>query len=181
MNSKPETSMTVAAFTEAFENNLYYARGQAVQSASLNDAYVALSHTVRDCLIDRWRKTNDTYFETNPKFVYYLSAEYLLGKQLSQNLLYSETWELAKEALAQHDLDLNEFLQLDVEPGLGNGVLGRLAACFIDSLATMDIPAVGYGIRYEFGIFQQTFRDGWRTLRFFLMVSMISSAVASSG
>ena len=166
MNSKPQknknTRMTVTAFTEAFENNLYYTLGQAVQSASLNDAYMALSQTVRDCLIDRWRKTNDTYFETNPKFVYYLSAEYLLGRQLSQNMLYTDTTEIARQALAHNGHNFDELVAEDIEPGLGNGGLGRLAACFLDSLATLDIPSVGYGIRYEFGIFNQSFKDGWQ-------------------
>ena len=94
--------------------------------------------------------------------MYYLSAEYLLGKQLPQNMLYTDTTELARQALAAYDLDLEELIALDVEPGLGNGGLGRLAACFLDSLATLDIPAIGYGIRYEFGIFKQTFQDGWQ-------------------
>ncbi|MGI9516175.1 MAG: glycogen/starch/alpha-glucan phosphorylase, partial [Pirellulaceae bacterium] len=123
---------------------------------------MAISYGVRDYLIERWRRTTDARYAANPKVVYYLSAEYLLGKQLEQNLLYSETWELAAKACAQRGLDLNDFLQLDVEPGLGNGGLGRLAACFVDSLATLDIPAIGYGIRYEFGIFNQTFKDGWQ-------------------
>ncbi len=152
----------IAAFKELVIDNLYHTHGQAIQTASKHDVYMAMSYAVRNYLVERWRKTNEARWEANPKFVYYLSAEYLLGKQLSQNLLYSGTTELAKAGLAEHDLDLNEFLQLDVEPGLGNGGLGRLAACFIDSLATLDIPAVGYGIRYEFGIFKQTFKDGWQ-------------------
>ncbi len=143
-------------------DNLYHTHGQPMQSASLHDAYMALSQTVRDHLIERWRRTIDTQFDANPKFAYYLSAEYLPGRQLTQNLLYTDTQKLARKALAHYDLDLDDVLELDVEPGLGNGGLGRLASCFLDSLATLDMPAVGYGIRYEFGIFKQTFEDGWQ-------------------
>ncbi len=156
------TGMTVVGFRRAVENNLYYARGQAVQTASLHDAYTALAYTVRDHLMDRFRKTADAVFESNPKFVYYLSAEYLLGRQLTQNMLYTDTTALARQALADLDLELDSLVDLDLEPGLGNGGLGRLAACFLDSLATLDIPCVGYGIRYEFGIFRQSFVDGWQ-------------------
>ena len=161
-NFSSRTGTTPASFRKAMAGNLYYSRGAAVQSASNRDAYIALALTVRDHLIERWAKTTEAHFEANPKFVYYLSAEYLLGKQLPQNLLYTDTTELTKKVLDQLDLDLDEFIDLDTEPGLGNGGLGRLAACFIDSLATLNIPAVGYGIRYEFGIFKQTFVDGWQ-------------------
>ena len=153
---------TVEEFTTLVIDNLYHTHGQAIPSATKYDIYMALSYAVRDYLIERWRKTIEARLEANPKFVYFLSAEYLLGKQLAKNLLYSDTFEVAKKALADHKLDLTEFMQIDIEPGLGNGGLGRLAACFIDSLATLDIPAVGYGIRYEFGIFKQAFRDGWQ-------------------
>lgn len=150
------------AFTQALVDNLYYTRGQAIYTASSHDLYMALSYTVRDYMMYYWQKNVDAYWEQNPKFVYYLSAEYLIGQQLSKNLLYTDTLELAREALKQHDVDLNTLTQLDIEPGLGNGGLGRLAACFMDSLATLNIPAVGYGIRYEYGIFKQSFRDGWQ-------------------
>jgi starch phosphorylase len=123
---------------------------------------MTLAYTVRDYLMSRWRNTVDAYFEANPKFVFYLSAEYLLGRQLTQNMLYTGTTELARQALAELDLNLDDLIELDYEPGLGNGGLGRLAACFLDSLATMDIPCIGYGIRYEFGIFRQSFKDGWQ-------------------
>jgi starch phosphorylase len=166
MNSKPETNgrteKSPEAFEQAFTNNLYFARGQAVQSASVFDGYMALAHTVRDYLIERWRKTTQTYYETNPKFVYYLSAEYLLGRQLRQNLLYTETADVARQAMSHNGHNFDQLVARDIEPGLGNGGLGRLAACFLDSLATLDIPCVGYGIRYEYGIFTQAFKDGWQ-------------------
>jgi len=159
------TGRSVAAFQKAVIDNLYYTQGSAIQSASRNDIYMALAYTVRDHLIERWAETTQAHYRANPRFVYYLSAEYLLGKQLPQNLLYTATTEAAREALAGHGLELDDFIELDPEPGLGNGGLGRLAACFIDSLATLDIPAVGYGLRYEYGIFRQSFEDGWQVER----------------
>ena len=149
-------------FAQAFADNLYYTRGQAIYTATNNDLYMALAHTVRDYMMFNWQQNVDAYFRQNPKFVYYLSAEYLIGPQLEKNLLYTDTWDFARETMRQHDIDLDDLSRLDIEPGLGNGGLGRLAACFMDSLATLNIPAVGYGIRYEYGIFRQSFRDGWQ-------------------
>lgn len=153
---------TVADFKQAFVDHVNYTRGQDLQTASTNDLYVGLAYTVRDYLLHRRSQAMKAYYEANPKVVYYLSAEYLLGRQLTQNLLYTDTFELARAALAELGIDLAELIAQDPEPGLGNGGLGRLAACFLDSLATLDIPCVGYGIRYEFGIFKQTFDNGWQ-------------------
>jgi starch phosphorylase len=168
-HSQPQPSdrilRTPEQFQQAIINSLYYARGANIQSASHYDGYMALSRTVRNYLIDRFRKTVDMRYATNPKFVYYLSAEYLLGRQLTQNLLYTDTAELAVEALDDTDMPLEHLITHDVEPGLGNGGLGRLAACFLDSLATLDIAAVGYGIRYEYGIFRQEFHNGYQVER----------------
>ena len=162
MPENGRTGRSVEEFVQAIVHNLYFTRGQAVYGASSNDIYVSLAYTVRDHLMERWRKTVDAYVEADPKFVYYLSAEYLMGKQLSQNLFYTGTGQLAHDALAEHGLQLSDYIEQDLEPGLGNGGLGRLAACFLDSLATMDIPCIGYGIRYEFGIFKQSFKNGWQ-------------------
>jgi starch phosphorylase len=156
------TGPSVEAFKSALINHLYYIQGQGAQTASSHDIHMALAYTVRDHLIDRWRKTTEAHFAANPKFVYCLSAEYLLGRQLTQNMLYTETTELARQALADSGVNLDDIIELDVEPGLGNGGLGRLAACFLDSMATQEIPCVGYGMRYEFGIFKQSFKDGWQ-------------------
>jgi starch phosphorylase len=156
------TARTVKDFKEALADNLYYTRGQAAYTASLYDIYVALAYTVRDYLMERWHKTVNAYYQARPKFVYYLSAEYLPGRQITKNLLYTGTMELARQALAEWGFDLDALIALEREPGLGNGGLGRLAACFMDSMATLDIPAISYGIRYEFGIFGQSFRDGWQ-------------------
>lgn len=164
INHQPLTPIayTLDAFRQALADNLYYTQGQAIHTASQYDIYCALCDTVRDYLMYSWQKNVDAYFQQNPKFVYYLSAEYLMGRQLSQNLLYTDTWDLARQVLKDYDIDLETIIDLDIEPGLGNGGLGRLAACFMDSLATLDFPAVGYGIRYEYGIFKQTFKDGWQ-------------------
>ena len=157
-----EVEQTQEAFAQAFRDNLYYTRGQAIYTATRHDLYVALAHTVRDYMMYNWQQNVDCYFRQNPKFVYYLSAEYLVGQQLEQNLLYTDTYDLAQQTMQNHDIDIADLIALDIEPGLGNGGLGRLSACFMDSLATLNIPAVGYGIRYEYGIFRQSFRDGWQ-------------------
>ena len=151
---------TLAEFERDLADNLCYQRGTTAESASAQDAYWTLAVTVRDRLADRRARTAKANYEANPKFVYYLSAEYMLGRQLRQNTLYTGTADLARQAVAGSGFSAEELEALDVEPGLGNGGLGRLAACLLDSLATLDMPAVGYGIRYEFGIFKQAFEDG---------------------
>jgi len=153
---------TVADFGQDLADNLCYERGTTVESASLADAYWTLAVTIRDRLAERRARTAEAHYATNPKFVYYLSAEYMLGRQLRQNALYTGTADLARQALASFGVSADALEARDVEPGLGNGGLGRLAACLLDSLATLDIPAVGYGIRYEFGIFKQVFEDGYQ-------------------
>jgi glycogen phosphorylase len=152
----------VAGFAQDLADNLCYERGTTVESASLHDAYWTLAVTIRDHLAERRGRTAEAHYVTNPKFVYYLSAEYMLGRQLRQNFLYTGTADLARQALASFGVSVDALEARDVEPGLGNGGLGRLAACLLDSLATLDIPAVGYGIRYEFGIFKQVFEDGYQ-------------------
>ncbi|MFB9409968.1 glycogen/starch/alpha-glucan phosphorylase [Dactylosporangium matsuzakiense] len=164
-DARPRPTMrSVGSTLEEFErdliSNLYYQRGTTLESASGSDGYHTLALTVRDRLIERYARTAAAHYEANPRFVYYLSAEYLLGRQLRQNLLYTDTEKLARPIAAQLGTSIEELERYDVEPGLGNGGLGRLAACLLDSMATLDIPAVGYGIRYEFGIFKQGFRDG---------------------
>ncbi|MEV8268028.1 glycogen/starch/alpha-glucan phosphorylase [Microbacterium sp. NPDC076911] len=151
---------TVDGFVREFLLNLNSGRGVVLSNASATDKYFALAHTVRDYLMARWLEDLRRQREVQDKGVAYLSAEYLLGRQLDNNLLASGLSEIAEEALAACGIDLDDLRQQEVEPGLGNGGLGRLAACFIDSLATMGVPNVGYGIRYEYGIFRQTFVDG---------------------
>jgi starch phosphorylase len=156
------TGMTVDAFKRALLDNLYYILGKDASSATPADFYMALAYTVRDRMIHRWLATIRTFECSHARTVYYLSAEYLLGRQLGNNLLNEDLTEIAREALAQLGLNLEALCELEPEPGLGNGGLGRLAACFLDSLASLNYPAVGYGIRYEYGIFRQTFVEGWQ-------------------
>ncbi|HEX9884913.1 MAG TPA: glycogen/starch/alpha-glucan phosphorylase [Longimicrobiales bacterium] len=132
--------------------------------ATRHDWYLALAYAVRKRLLLHWRDTARTYFRLESRTVVYLSAEFLLGPQLGCNLLSLGLVDAAREAVAglERGFDLDDLLQEEEEPGLGNGGLGRLAACFMDSLATLAIPAIGHGIRYEFGIFDQTIRDGWQ-------------------
>ena len=162
MPRKKRLDPEAKAFEQRVIRHLYHTRGSPLQSASRQDVYTALAYAVRDQLVDRWRRTTEAHYAANPKFVYYLSAEYLPGKQLPQNLLYTGLDDVVCRMLGAYGRKMEDLIGLDIEPGLGNGGLGRLAACFLDSLATLDIPAVGYGIRYEFGIFKQAFRDGWQ-------------------
>jgi glycogen phosphorylase len=152
----------VEAIKRDYLANLYtrLAKFQAV--ATRNDHYRALAYTVRDRLLERWINTAQTYFESASRTVSYLSAEFLIGPQLGTNLLYLNMTEDARKAMDSLGLDLEELIEHEEEPGLGNGGLGRLAACYMDSLATLQIPCIGYGIRYEFGIFDQQIRDGWQ-------------------
>ena len=156
------TGMSLEALKRAFVHNLYYTQGKDGHFATAHDYYMALAYTVRDRLVHRRLKTAQTYLDQDVKIVYYLSLEFLMGRQLGNNLLNSGLYERAHQALKEFGLNLHELLEQEEEPGLGNGGLGRLVACFLDSLATLEIPAQGYGIRYEFGIFHQTIRDGWQ-------------------
>jgi starch phosphorylase len=153
---------TVEAFTEEFLQEVNFGQGVDLDQASNNDLYLALARTVRKYLMARWLDTSREQREAQAKSVAYLSAEYLLGRQLQNALLASQLDDVAEQALANLGVDMTTVRNAEVEPGLGNGGLGRLAACFIDSLATMDVPSVAYGIRYEYGIFRQTFVDGWQ-------------------
>ena len=150
---------TVDGFVERFLHKLNMAQGVLLSRSTVNDQYLALAKTVRDYLMADWLETATRRRKSPTKMVGYLSAEYLLGRQLDNSLLATELEEIAEEAMRQCGIDLDTLRTQEIEPGLGNGGLGRLAACFIDSLATMDVPCIGYGIRYEYGIFRQTFVD----------------------
>ena len=151
---------TVDGFVREFLRELNFGQGVPLSRSSVNDQYLALAHTVRHYLMARWLETAKKRRKSNEKMVGYLSAEYLLGRQLGNDLLAADLTDLAAEAMKVCGLDIATLRTQEVEPGLGNGGLGRLAACFIDSLATMDVSCIGYGIRYEYGIFKQTFVDG---------------------
>ena len=133
--------------------------------ATRNDHYLALAYAVRDRLLHRWVASARAILEHRHRTVVYLSAEYLIGPQLGSNLMALGLADTARAAMAELGVALDELLEHEEEPGLGNGGLGRLAACYMDSLATLGIPAVGHGLRYEFGIFDQELRDGWQVER----------------
>jgi len=156
----PTPDATVEAFTRAFLRELNFGQGVELAHSSVNDQYLALARTVRQYLMSRWLETQRRQRQAQSKSVAYLSAEFLLGRQLGNALLGTGLEDVAAEALSGLDIDIATLRDAEVEPGLGNGGLGRLAACFIDSLATLSVPSVGYGIRYEYGIFRQTFVDG---------------------
>jgi starch phosphorylase len=155
------TGLSPEVLAQAILDNLFYVQGRSRELATLNDWYLALAFTVRDRLLHGWLETLKT-LRQDARAVCYLSAEFLLGPQLGSHLVNLGIWEPVKEAVARHGLNLEDLLEQEQEPGLGNGGLGRLAACFLDSLATLKIPAIGYGLRYEFGIFDQEIRDGWQ-------------------
>ena len=156
------TGNTVADLTQAILDNLYYIQGRVPALATPTDWYMALAYTVRDRLMNDWITSFSTMRKEDVKIVAYLSAEFLIGPQLGNNLLNLGIREPVKQALSELSLDLDALAREEPEPGLGNGGLGRLAACYMDSLATLRIPAIGYGIRYEFGLFHQEIRDGWQ-------------------
>ncbi len=159
-NESVRTGMSEESIRLAFLDNLFYVQGRFLEVAALNDKYKALAYSVRDRLLLRWVGTIHTYQQTNPRTVCYLSAEYLPGPYLGNNLLNLGIEDSSRRALAGLGINLDDLIEHEEEPGLGNGGLGRLAACFMDSLATLQIPAMSYGIRYEFGIFNQVFKDG---------------------
>ncbi len=156
------TALGVEDLAQSFLDNLFFVQGRSLERATVNDLYMALAHTVRDRLVERWIQTVKNYQAQDVRLVCYLSAEFLTGPHLANNLINLGIYGETEQAMRQLGLDLSVLIEQEEEPGLGNGGLGRLAACFMDSLATLDIPAIGYGIRYEYGIFDQQIRDGWQ-------------------
>ncbi len=158
------TALDPASLAEAILDHVEFTQGRPPRLATPIDWYMATAHAVRDRLLQRWIATIDTLRRREVKVVSYLSAEFLMGPHLGNNLVNLGIREPAREAVERLDigLTLDDLMDREEEPGLGNGGLGRLAACFLESLATLEIPAIGYGIRYEFGIFDQEIRDGWQ-------------------
>lgn len=156
------TGINIETLKRAFLDNLFYVQAKFPKIATKNDCYMALAYTVRDRLLNRWLHTTRTYMEKAPRTVAYLSAEFLMGPHLGNNLINLGLYNVVQQAMEDLGLNLTDLLEQEEEPGLGNGGLGRLAACYIDSLASLEIPAIGYGIRYEYGIFDQEIRDGWQ-------------------
>jgi glycogen phosphorylase len=164
---KPSSKATgpgneIKNLTREFLRHLFYTQGRTLEMATPNDLYMALAVTVRNQLLERWLHTVQNYDKPGVRIVSYLSAEFLLGPHLENNLVNLGIYDEARRAMEDLGLDFRIIIEQEEEPGLGNGGLGRLAACYLDSLATLEIPAVGYGIRYEFGMFDQEIREGWQ-------------------
>ncbi|MEO1146724.1 MAG: glycogen/starch/alpha-glucan phosphorylase [Cyanobacteria bacterium J06638_22] len=156
------TGLGIETLKRAFFDNLYYVQGKLPNRASTVDYYMALAYTVRDRLLQRWLATGEALTQPDVRIVGYLSAEFLMGPHLGNNLINLDIYAPVKQAIEESGVNLQELIDIEEEPGLGNGGLGRLAACYLDSLASLQIPAIGYGIRYEFGIFDQEIVDGWQ-------------------
>jgi starch phosphorylase len=145
-----------------YERHLLFDDVIDLKAAGPREQFEALARSVRDVLSQRWVRTEQTYERANAKRVYYLSMEFLIGRSLANNVTNLLLDEVALQAAEQKHIDLLRVLEQEPDAGLGNGGLGRLAACFLDSMATMQLPAMGYGLRYEYGIFKQAIRDGWQ-------------------
>ena len=145
-----------------YERHLIFDNVVKLDAAGSREQYEAFARSVRDVLSQRWVLTEDTYERENPKRVYYLSMEFLIGRSLANNVTNLLLNPHADRAIEEKNLDWLSLLEQEPDAALGNGGLGRLAACFLDSMATMQLPAMGYGLRYEYGMFRQTIQDGWQ-------------------
>uniref|UniRef100_A0A6Q2WX19 Alpha-1,4 glucan phosphorylase n=1 Tax=Esox lucius TaxID=8010 RepID=A0A6Q2WX19_ESOLU len=152
----------VAEIKKSFNRHLHFTLVKDRNVATPRDYYFALAHTVRDHLVGRWIRTQQYYYEKDPKRVHYLSLEFYMGRTLQNTMINLGLQTACDEAIYQLGLDIEELEEIEEDAGLGNGGLGRLAACFLDSMASLGLAAYGYGIRYEFGIFNQKIRDGWQ-------------------
>jgi glycogen phosphorylase len=155
-----EQNISKDAIEKAFAHHLDYTVGKHRYNTTKEDIYKALSYTVRDLMIDRLNDTQENYRKKNPKRVYYLSLEFLMGRAFSNAIISLGIYDLVKEVLVDFGYNLDEIIEFEPDAGLGNGGLGRLAACFMDSMATLNLPGYGYGIRYEYGMFNQHIVDG---------------------
>ncbi|MFM0007533.1 glycogen/starch/alpha-glucan phosphorylase [Paraburkholderia dipogonis] len=162
VRSSARTGLDADALKRGVLDNLICLQARPPGIATPHDWYMALAYSVRDRMLARWAATFQTYAERELRVTCYFSAEFLIGPQLGNNLVNLGIEANARAAMQALGQDLDALLAIEEEPGLGNGGLGRLAACYLDSLATLEIPSVGYGIRYEFGIFDQEIRDGWQ-------------------
>lgn len=152
--------MSVEGLKEDFAWHIRYTQAKEMEKATRRDQYTAFAHCVRDRLIERWLETQATYYRKNVKRVYYLSLEFLIGRLLGNNVINLKMERICGEALKDYGIDWNSLRDFEADAGLGNGGLGRLAACFLDSMSTLNLPALGYGIRYDYGIFKQIIVDG---------------------
>jgi starch phosphorylase len=145
-----------------YERHLFFDNVIDPAAATARERYEAFAHSVRDVLSQRWVRTEQTYDRVNPKRIYYLSMEFLIGRSLSNNITNLLLSPIVDDKVKQTGLDWLGLLEEEPDAGLGNGGLGRLAACFLDSMATMQLPAIGYGLRYEYGMFRQSIENGWQ-------------------
>ena len=145
-----------------YERHLVFDRAIDPKVASARERFEAFSRSVRDVLAQRWVLTKTTYERQNAKRIYYLSLEFLIGRSLANNVTNLLLDPIAQDAAIAKHLDWLQLLEQEPDAGLGNGGLGRLAACFLDSMATMQLPATGYGLRYEYGMFKQSIVNGWQ-------------------
>ncbi|BFZ11567.1 hypothetical protein BsWGS_14606 [Bradybaena similaris] len=152
----------VATIKKSFNRHLHYTLVKDRNVATVQDYYFSLAYTVRDHLVSRWIRTQQYYYEIDPKRVYYLSLEFYMGRTLSNTMVNLGIQSSCDEAMYQLGLDIEELEEMELDAGLGNGGLGRLAACFLDSMATLGLAAYGYGIRYDYGIFTQRIENGWQ-------------------
>ena len=163
MVPRPEPGrLDVDGILESFANHMMYSVAKDEFTATDFDVYQGLALAVWDRLMERWFATQKTYYRSDAKRVYYLSMEFLMGRALLHNILNLGAHDAYREAMAELGYDLAAVQEQEWDAGLGNGGLGRLAACFLDSAATLALPFYGYGIRYEFGIFTQRIQDGWQ-------------------
>src|SRR5262245_24761892 len=145
-----------------YERHLVFDSVLSPAAAGPRERFEAFARSVRDVLSQRWVRTEQTYERENPKRVYYLSMEFLIGRSLANNVMNLLLDPVATRVVAEQHLDWLALLEQEPDAGLGNGGLGRLAACFLDSMATMQLPAMGYGLRYEYGMFRQSIENGWQ-------------------
>ena len=162
LESKTRQGTDPASIQNDYAEHLKYELGRDRYTATKHNRYVALSRAIRDRLIDRWIDTQQAHHNDKVKRVYYLSLEFLMGRALGNNVINFKFQDSVEKALDELGIDWEELRDIEVDAGLGNGGLGRLAACFLDSLATLQIPAVGYGLRYNYGIFRQTIENGYQ-------------------
>ena len=152
--------MSVAALQEDYTHHLRYTLAKDENTATARDRYLAFAFAIRDRITERWMETQAEYHKQNSKYVYYLSLEFLIGRLLGNNVINLKADQLCRDALRAYGIDWNTLRDFESDAGLGNGGLGRLAACYLDSMSTLDLAAMGYGIRYDYGIFRQRIVDG---------------------
>ena len=150
------------AFKKSVKDNVKFLYRKTIEEATQEQIFQAVSYSVKDVIIDNWLETQNAYKEQDPKTVYYMSMEFLMGRALGNTLINLTAYKEVKEALDELGLDINAIEEQEPDPALGNGGLGRLAACFLDSLATLNYSAYGCGIRYRYGMFKQQIKDGYQ-------------------